>query len=79
MASIKLSTVIPLLLLLLLPSFDEKMRVEGRLCESQSHKFKGECWSDTNCASVCLSEGFTGGHCRGFRLRCFCTRECGHD
>ncbi|PHT42490.1 Defensin SD2 [Capsicum baccatum] len=50
--------------------------VEARLCESQSHHFKGKCFSDTNCGSVCKSEGFTGGNCRGLRQRCFCTRNC---
>ncbi|KAK4759389.1 hypothetical protein SAY87_022520 [Trapa incisa] len=50
--------------------------VEARTCESQSHRFKGACLSDHNCASVCLTEGFHGGKCRGFRHRCFCTKQC---
>ncbi|PWA67554.1 Defensin SD2 [Artemisia annua] len=50
--------------------------VEGRTCLSQSHKFKGPCVSETNCASVCKSEGFHGGDCRGLRRRCFCTKHC---
>ncbi|KAL8120634.1 defensin-like protein 1 [Apium graveolens] len=49
---------------------------EGRTCESQSHKFKGTCVSESNCANVCKNEGFPGGDCRGFRRRCFCTRHC---
>jgi len=49
---------------------------EARRCESQSHKFKGPCVSDSNCASVCRGEGFFGGDCRGVRHRCFCTRDC---
>ncbi|KAH6768719.1 Scorpion toxin-like knottin superfamily protein [Perilla frutescens var. frutescens] len=49
---------------------------EKRSCQSQSHKFKGKCLSDTNCGSVCETEGFSGGKCRGFRQRCFCTRNC---
>nr|WPT09563.1 defensin [Piper nigrum] len=53
------------------PSF-----AEARICESQSHKFKGPCVSDSNCASVCQTEGFPGGHCRGFRRRCFCVKTC---
>ncbi|OIW09581.1 hypothetical protein TanjilG_28180 [Lupinus angustifolius] len=52
------------------------MMVEARTCESQSHRFKGPCLSDTNCGSVCHNEGFTGGNCRGFRRRCFCTKHC---
>ncbi|KAJ0866093.1 Defensin SD2 [Helianthus annuus] len=52
------------------------MVVEARTCESQSHKFKGTCLSDTNCANVCHSERFSGGKCRGFRRRCFCTTHC---
>ncbi|WOH13228.1 hypothetical protein DCAR_0832737 [Daucus carota subsp. sativus] len=49
---------------------------EGRTCESQSHKFKGTCVSRSNCANVCKNEGFPGGHCRGFRRRCFCIKHC---
>ncbi|KAL1547961.1 hypothetical protein AAHA92_16259 [Salvia divinorum] len=49
---------------------------EARTCESQSHKFKGPCVSETNCGSVCKTEGFNGGNCRGFRRRCFCTKHC---
>ncbi|KAG6601911.1 hypothetical protein SDJN03_07144, partial [Cucurbita argyrosperma subsp. sororia] len=49
---------------------------EARECESQSHNFNGLCFSDTNCGSVCKTEGFDGGHCRGFRRRCFCTKHC---
>ncbi|KAG5001458.1 hypothetical protein JHK87_022530 [Glycine soja] len=51
------------------------MVAEARTCESQSHRFKGPCLSDTNCGSVCRTEGFSGGHCRGFSRRCFCTKE----
>ncbi|CAN1316971.1 Defensin-like protein 6 [Linum perenne] len=25
---------------------------------------------------VCRNEGFSGGRCKGFRRRCFCTRLC---
>nr|ADQ43196.1 unknown [Schrenkiella parvula] len=50
--------------------------VEARTCESQSHRFKGKCLSDGNCGNVCHNEGFGGGKCRGFRRRCFCTRNC---
>ncbi|KAG9143435.1 hypothetical protein Leryth_027676 [Lithospermum erythrorhizon] len=32
--------------------------VDGRTCMSKSQKFKGMCFSDTNCGSVCNSEGF---------------------
>ncbi|KAB2085355.1 hypothetical protein ERO13_A05G375500v2 [Gossypium hirsutum] len=50
--------------------------VEGRICESKSHRFKGVCLSDHNCGLVCRNEGFLDGWCRGFRHRCFCTRNC---
>ncbi|XP_039062279.1 defensin-like protein 1 isoform X2 [Hibiscus syriacus] len=50
---------------------------EGRrVCQSQSHKFKGACTSSHNCGLVCRNEGFSGGKCRGFRRRCFCTKLC---
>ncbi|XP_074350450.1 defensin-like protein 1 [Apium graveolens] len=70
-----------LLFILVLASQDILMReVEGgrtiRVCESQSHLFKGQCWSNSNCAQICRHEGFRGGHCRGFRKRCYCTKPC---
>ncbi|CAA0818520.1 Defensin-like protein 4 [Striga hermonthica] len=72
-----------LLLIVLLFTTHEEMRggntivkVAGRTCDSQSHGFKGQCWSDTNCGLVCRNEGFPSGHCRGFRKRCFCRRPC---
>ncbi|RHN66324.1 putative defensin, plant [Medicago truncatula] len=49
---------------------------EARTCDSQSHSFKGVCWIKHNCANVCKTEGFTGGHCHGFRRRCFCSKPC---
>ncbi|XP_060172003.1 defensin-like protein isoform X1 [Lycium barbarum] len=63
-------------MLLLANEMGPMRSVEARLCESKSHRFKGKCLSDTNCGSVCQTEGFTGGNCRGFRQRCFCTRNC---
>ncbi|OIT06712.1 defensin-like protein 6 [Nicotiana attenuata] len=51
-------------------------RVEGRVCISQSHKYKGPCLGDHNCAEVCRGEGFTGGDCIGWQRKCFCTRSC---
>ncbi|NP_001234872.2 gamma-thionin precursor [Solanum lycopersicum] len=66
-----------MLLLAMLVMATGPMRiVEARTCESQSHRFKGPCVSEKNCASVCETEGFSGGDCRGFRRRCFCTRPC---
>ncbi|MFS7915141.1 putative knottin, scorpion toxin, defensin, plant, knottin, scorpion toxin-like superfamily [Helianthus anomalus] len=52
------------------------MVVEGRICESQSHGFKGMCMSNHNCGLVCINEGFSGGICHGVRGRCFCTKAC---
>ncbi|XP_047940368.1 defensin Ec-AMP-D1-like [Salvia hispanica] len=49
---------------------------QKRTCESKSHRFKGTCLSNKNCGSVCNTEGFHGGKCRGIRRRCFCTRPC---
>ncbi|RCV10227.1 hypothetical protein SETIT_2G095500v2 [Setaria italica] len=48
----------------------------ARQCQSQSHRYKGPCVHDTNCASVCQTEGFTRGKCVGFRGRCFCLKAC---
>ncbi|KAL3637611.1 hypothetical protein CASFOL_018779 [Castilleja foliolosa] len=71
-----------LLILLLFTTHEELggdnkiLKVEARLCESKSHGFKGQCWSDHNCGLVCRHEGFPGGKCHGFRKRCFCSRPC---
>ncbi|XP_054810497.1 defensin-like protein 2 [Prosopis cineraria] len=70
------STIFVLLLLLVATEMGPTMVAEARTCESQSHRFKGTCVSKSNCANVCRTEGFPGGHCRGFRRRCFCTRPC---
>ncbi|KAM7463338.1 hypothetical protein LguiA_031459 [Lonicera macranthoides] len=71
-----LSTICLVLMLLMATGMGPTMVAEGRTCESQSQKFKGSCVSRTNCANVCKTEGFPGGHCRGFRRRCFCTKHC---
>ncbi|KAJ9554129.1 hypothetical protein OSB04_018174 [Centaurea solstitialis] len=66
-----------LLVVMCLMANEMVVEVEGRTCESKSHKFKGTCLSDTNCGNVCKNEGsFSGGKCRGFRRRCFCTKHC---
>ncbi|MED6119135.1 hypothetical protein PIB30_008943 [Stylosanthes scabra] len=70
------STIFVLLLLLVATEMGPTMVAEARTCESQSHRFKGPCVSDTNCASVCKTERFPSGHCRGFRRRCFCKKPC---
>ncbi|CAN4103553.1 unnamed protein product [Withania somnifera] len=45
---------------------------EARTCESQSQSFKGTCLSDTNCTTVCHTEGFIGGDCHVLCRHCFC-------
>ncbi|GAA0140284.1 antimicrobial response protein [Lithospermum erythrorhizon] len=70
-----LATILFMMMLLISIGFGP-VSVEGRTCESQSHKFKGACVSDTNCGSVCKTEGFPSGNCRGFRHRCFCVKHC---
>ncbi|XP_018811164.1 defensin-like protein 1 isoform X2 [Juglans regia] len=64
------------LLLLIFLASQMIMPSEARVCESQSHKFQGTCVRDNNCGLVCKNEGFSGGKCRGFRRRCFCTKIC---
>ncbi|XP_062083185.1 defensin-like protein 1 [Humulus lupulus] len=68
--------VLLFMLFILLASKETVLGVEGRVCESKSHHFKGPCVSDHNCATVCRTERFSGGNCRGFRRRCFCSRRC---
>ncbi|KAF7094543.1 hypothetical protein CFC21_096844 [Triticum aestivum] len=63
-------------LLLVATGFQGAVQVVlARECRSESKKFVGLCVSDTNCASVCLTERFPGGKCDGYR-RCFCTKDC---
>ncbi|KAL8139720.1 hypothetical protein V2J09_005741 [Rumex salicifolius] len=70
-------TLFPLLFLLLLVTASEMGAVvEGRTCETQSHKFKGTCLRGSNCASICQTEGFPSGDCVGLRRRCFCSKPC---
>ncbi|KAG8382699.1 hypothetical protein BUALT_Bualt05G0104600 [Buddleja alternifolia] len=63
-------------ILMLTLVFSTGMVAEARTCETKSHRFRGLCVSKANCAAVCQTEGFHGGHCRGFRRRCFCTKHC---
>ncbi|XP_068342563.1 defensin Ec-AMP-D2-like [Pyrus communis] len=70
------STAFVFVLLLVATGMMGPMLAEGRTCEAHSRKFKGTCLGKSNCASVCQTEGFHGGHCRGFRRRCFCTKHC---
>ncbi|KAI9091405.1 hypothetical protein K1719_028216 [Acacia pycnantha] len=70
------SSIFLLFLLLLAAGMGPRMAAEARTCESQSHLFRGPCVRSSNCASVCQSEGFSDGHCHGFRHRCFCSKQC---
>ncbi|KAK1256644.1 hypothetical protein QJS04_geneDACA024732 [Acorus gramineus] len=65
-----------LLLCALLLTSREMVRVEARLCKVPSGGYRGVCVSDTNCAQVCMSEGFSGGDCKGLRRRCMCYKQC---
>ncbi|XP_023645901.1 defensin-like protein 6 [Capsella rubella] len=62
--------------LLLVLFSSQEIGIEGRMCQSKSHHFRRMCWSDHNCAMICRSERFSGGHCHGFHRRCYCTRLC---
>ncbi|BFG17381.1 hypothetical protein CerSpe_036550 [Prunus speciosa] len=54
----------------------KKVEQKKRTCDSQSQKFKGMCFLTSSCVKSCKSEGFTGGQCRGFRRKCFCSKNC---
>ncbi|OAY58275.1 defensin Ec-AMP-D2 [Manihot esculenta] len=73
---VRLFSAVLFLLLLLVATEMGPMVAEARICESQSHRFKGVCVRKSNCAAICQTEGFHGGHCRGLRRRCFCTKHC---
>ncbi|CAF2143078.1 hypothetical protein BRARA_B03089 [Brassica rapa] len=74
--SMRLISAVLLLFMIFVATGMGPVSVEARTCESQSHRFKGPCVSENNCANVCHNEGFGGGKCRGLRRRCFCTRHC---
>ncbi|XP_037446105.1 defensin Tk-AMP-D2-like [Triticum dicoccoides] len=71
-------TVLLLLLLLVATEMGTMKTAEARTCLSQSHKFKGTCLSNSNCAGVCRTENFPDGECNSHRLerKCFCKRTC---
>nr|ADQ43197.1 unknown [Schrenkiella parvula] len=69
--SLRLASSILLSFMLLLAAMGQ---VEAKTCESPSGKYHGVCLNAKNCASVCPSEGFTGGHCKS--LRCYCIKTC---
>ncbi|KAJ0980830.1 hypothetical protein J5N97_009085 [Dioscorea zingiberensis] len=72
----KKPTLCSLLLLLLLLFSSSMNGVEAKLCRVPSSGFRGICYSDTNCLHVCVSEGYNGGQCKGFRRRCICYKIC---
>ncbi|GMJ02543.1 low-molecular-weight cysteine-rich 66, PLANT DEFENSIN 2.4 [Hibiscus trionum] len=74
MAKFTPSTVFLLLLVLL--TTVEAVAPEFKPCKTASNKFKGACFSSSNCESICKTEGHVGGGCEGFRRRCICTRPC---
>lgn len=53
------------------------IRVEAAVCEARSQFFKGLCFKSDNCVSICENEGYITGHCKGFRRRCICSKDCG--
>ncbi|XP_055824470.1 defensin NsD7-like [Solanum dulcamara] len=44
--------------------------------KSVSQKFKVICVTNYPCRKVCLTEGFTDGHCSKLQRRCLCTKIC---
>ncbi|CAN4114018.1 unnamed protein product [Withania somnifera] len=68
-----LATVFLLLMVLFATEIEP---AEARTCESASQRFKGPCVRNSNCASICTTEGFPDGKCKGLRRRCFCIRNC---
>ena len=54
---------------------------EAMLCKTRSTTFKGICRQNMNCANICVSEGRSGGYCKGFPMfkHCMCTFDCSSD
>ncbi|KAL3812378.1 hypothetical protein ACJIZ3_013646 [Penstemon smallii] len=66
------STVFLVLLLLLVTEIGPM--VVHATCPSLSKNFKGWCWFNDSCRTVCEDEWATGGYCRFFQ--CICTHRC---
>jgi hypothetical protein len=51
---------------------------EAVLCKTPSMNFRGVCWRNMSCATICVSEGKTGGYCKGPPMlkHCMCTFDC---
>ncbi|KAL0827478.1 hypothetical protein Bca101_051156 [Brassica carinata] len=54
--SMRLISAVLLLFMIFVATGMGPVSVEARTCESQSHRFKGPCVSDNNCANVCHNE-----------------------
>nr|GMD76958.1 defensin-like protein [Ipomoea batatas]GMD80127.1 defensin-like protein [Ipomoea batatas] len=53
------------------------MVTEARKCATPSGKFKGQCFRQANCATICQSEGYPEGDCKGtFNRQCYCIKPC---
>ncbi|KAE9588630.1 putative defensin, plant [Lupinus albus] len=71
------STIFVILLLLVVTEVMPRMVAEANNCKYESNKFHGVCLSDTNCESVCQTEGFPFGKCDGVLPRtCVCKKPC---
>ena len=72
------ASVLVFLVLLVATDMGTTKVAEARHCLSQSHKFKGTCFSSNNCANVCRTENFPGGECKshGVERKCFCKKVC---
>ncbi|RCV07410.1 hypothetical protein SETIT_1G242200v2, partial [Setaria italica] len=57
---------------------EEEEEEEENHCLSQSHQFKGFCFSSDTCAAVCMEESFHGGECKfeNALRKCFCKKPC---
>ncbi|KAL1221098.1 Defensin-like protein 1 [Cardamine amara subsp. amara] len=74
--SLRLISAILLSFMLLTSTVMGPVKVEARVCETRSQKFKGPCVSENNCANVCQTEGFPDGDCNGILRRCYCNSPC---
>ncbi|KAL1556040.1 defensin J1-2-like [Salvia divinorum] len=62
--------------LLCLLAFQEMMLSEAAICSAPSKLFRGLCFSNSNCSSICEKEGFLSGYCNGLRRMCICQKDC---
>nr|XP_009779973.1 PREDICTED: defensin-like protein [Nicotiana sylvestris] len=74
--SMRLFATVLLLAMLVLATEMGPITIAEASCPSHNYRFKGRCWSDKDCESICEKDGLSGGHCGARGRLCACIRRC---